>query len=100
MPLKVPDGDVLGSFATYAREPRRPEPEQLEMVEAYASIVALGLDNVHHKTELAASYEAAVLALTSALESATTTPARTRPRPRTWCARSARGSACPRVRSR
>ena len=48
--------------------PCRPTPEQLELVEAYASIVALGLDNVRRKAELAASYEAAVLALTSALD--------------------------------
>ena len=68
VPLKLPDGAVLGTFATYAGEPLRPEPEQVEMVEAHASIVALGLDNVHHKAELAASYEAAVLALTSALD--------------------------------
>ena len=68
VPLKLPDGDVLGSFATYSGDPGTPTPEQLELVEAYASIVALGLDNVQRKTELAASYEAAVLALTSALE--------------------------------
>ena len=51
-------------------EPRRsrPTPEQIETVEAYASIVALGLDSVRRKAELAASYESAVLALTSALD--------------------------------
>ncbi len=68
VPLRLPGGDVLGTFATYSDEPFAPAPEQVELVEAYASIVALGLDNVRRKAEIAASYEAAVLGLTSALD--------------------------------
>ena len=68
VPLKLPDGSVLGTFANYSRDVREPSSEQLELTEAYASIVALGLDNVHRQAELARSYESAVLALTSALD--------------------------------
>ena len=68
VPLRVPDGTILGTFATYLEYPFAPDPEQIETVEAYASIVALGLDSVRRKAELAASYESAVLALTSALD--------------------------------
>ena len=68
VPLRLPGGAVLGTFATYSDEPFAPSPEQVEVVEAYASIVALGLDNVRRKAELAASYEAAVVGLTSALD--------------------------------
>ncbi len=68
VPLRLPDGAVLGTFATYLDRPFTPTSEQIETVEAYASIVALGLDSVRRKAELAASYEAAVLALTSALD--------------------------------
>ena len=68
VPLRLPDGTVLGTFATYLDRPFAPEPEQIETVEAYASIVALGLDSVRRKADLAASYESAVLALTSALD--------------------------------
>ncbi len=68
VPLRLPDGAVLGTFATYLDRPFAPDDEQIETVEAYASIVALGLDSVRRKAELAASYESAVLALTSALD--------------------------------
>jgi diguanylate cyclase (GGDEF)-like protein len=68
VPLKLPDGSVLGTFANYSTEVFEPSPEQVELTEAYASIVALGLDNVHRQAELARSYESAVLALTSALD--------------------------------
>lgn len=68
VPMKLPGGTVLGTFATYAREPRIPSADEVAMVEAYASIVALGLDNISRKAELAASYESTVLALTSALD--------------------------------
>ncbi|MFL5870319.1 MAG: HD domain-containing phosphohydrolase [Solirubrobacterales bacterium] len=68
VPLKLPDGSVLGTFANYSTEVFEPTREQVELTEAYASIVALGLDNVHRQAELARSYESAVLALTSALD--------------------------------
>jgi diguanylate cyclase (GGDEF)-like protein len=68
VPLRLPDGTVLGTFATYRDAPFAPDAEQIETVEAYASIVALGVDSVRRKAELAASYESAVLALTSALD--------------------------------
>ena len=69
VPLKLPDGDVLGSFRHLLRPiPAGRPPSSSSSVEAYASIVALGLDNLRRKTELAASYEAAVLAFTSALD--------------------------------
>jgi diguanylate cyclase (GGDEF)-like protein len=68
VPLRLPDGTVLGTFATYREIPHAPDQEQIETLEAYASIVALGVDSVRRKAELAASYESAVLALTSALD--------------------------------
>jgi diguanylate cyclase (GGDEF)-like protein len=68
VPLLLGDGTVLGTFANYSTEVYEPSGESLTLTEAYASIVALGLDNVLRQSELARSYESAVLALTSALD--------------------------------
>lgn len=68
VPLLVRDGNVLGTFATYGEEPGEPTPEQVEMISAHASLVALGLERLRHDEELRGSYEAVVLALSSALD--------------------------------
>jgi diguanylate cyclase (GGDEF)-like protein len=68
VPLMLADGTVLGTFANYSAEVYEPSSEKVALTEAYASIVALGLDNVLRQAELARSYESVVLALTSALD--------------------------------
>jgi diguanylate cyclase (GGDEF)-like protein len=68
VPLLLADGTVLGTFANYSTDVYEPSAERVALTEAYASIVALGLDNVLRQAELARSYESAVLALTSALD--------------------------------
>lgn len=68
VPLLLPRGDLLGTFATYGDAPGAPEPGTLELAEAHASLVALGLDRLRQQERLHESYEAVVLALSSALE--------------------------------
>ena len=68
VPLLLSDGTVLGTFASYSSAVDEPSGERIALTEAYASIVALGLDNVLRQAELARSYESAVLALSSALD--------------------------------
>lgn len=68
VPLRLHEGDVLGTFATYDVHPSRPEPEAVELTEAHASLVALGLDRLHREQRLSESYESVVIALSSALD--------------------------------
>ena len=59
---------MLGTFAAYDDRPGVPDPDQLELAEAHASLVALGLDRLVREERLSESYEAVVLALSSALD--------------------------------
>jgi len=68
VPLRVSDGSVLGTFAVYHAHPYQPTPEELELAGSYATVVALGLDRLSTQSHLAASYEAVVVALSSALD--------------------------------
>jgi hypothetical protein len=68
VPLRLAGGPVLGTFAAYDDRPGVPDPGQLELAEAHASLVALGLDRLGREEELSRSYEAVVLALSSALD--------------------------------
>ena len=68
VPLRLPGGPVLGTFAAYDDRPGAPDPGQLELAEAYASLVALGLDRIGREARLSESYEAVVVALSSALD--------------------------------
>lgn len=43
MPIKSPDGVVLGTFGTYFRETRKPSPEELKGIEILAAAAALAL---------------------------------------------------------
>ena len=43
MPIKSPDGKILGTFGTYYRDCRPPTPEEREGVEVLASAAALAL---------------------------------------------------------
>jgi GAF domain-containing protein len=44
MPIKSPEGVVLGTFGTYFRERREPTPQEREAVEVLASAAALVID--------------------------------------------------------
>ncbi|MDX6666433.1 MAG: hypothetical protein QOG68_2639, partial [Solirubrobacteraceae bacterium] len=68
VPLKLADGTVLGTFAVYHSEPYEPSPEELELAASYAYVVALGLDRLCSQATVAASYEAVVVALSTALD--------------------------------
>ncbi len=68
VPLRLSGGPVLGTFAAYGEVPGAPEPGDLELAEAHASLVALGLDRLRREERLSESYEAVVVALSSALD--------------------------------
>lgn len=68
VPLRLPRGDVLGTFATYSTEPNEPDQELVELASAHASLVALGLDRLRREERLSESYQAVVVALSSALD--------------------------------
>jgi diguanylate cyclase (GGDEF)-like protein len=68
VPLKLPAGDTLGTFATYHTDAHEPDPELVELARAHASLVALGLDRLRREERLSESYEAVVVALSSALD--------------------------------
>jgi diguanylate cyclase (GGDEF)-like protein len=68
VPLKVADGTVLGTFAVYHSEPYTPDPAEIDLAASYAGVVALGLDRLRSQATMAASYEAVVIALSSALD--------------------------------
>ncbi len=68
VPLRLSGGPVLGTFAAYDGRPGVPAPGQLELAEAHASLVALGLDRLWREERLSESYEAVVMALSSALD--------------------------------
>jgi GAF domain-containing protein len=45
VPIKSPEGRVLGTFGTYFRDRRLPEPTERKVVERLAAAAALVLDN-------------------------------------------------------
>ncbi len=69
VPVSLPDGCVLGVFASYSDQLGEPGDDALTAVQEYAPIVALGLESIRRQSELARNYESIVLALTSALDS-------------------------------
>jgi diguanylate cyclase (GGDEF)-like protein len=50
VPLNAPDGRTIGTFATYADRAYAPSIQQVELAQAYAAIVALGLDGISRLT--------------------------------------------------
>ncbi|MCW2968353.1 MAG: diguanylate cyclase and metal dependent phosphohydrolase [Solirubrobacteraceae bacterium] len=68
VPLRLDDGTVLGGFAVYHEDVHEPSADELEVAGSYASVVALGLDRLRSQASVAASYEAVVVALSSALD--------------------------------
>ena len=51
VPLQLPDGTVLGTFAVYHDVPYEPPPEELELAHSYAAVVALGLGRLRDLVE-------------------------------------------------
>jgi diguanylate cyclase (GGDEF)-like protein len=68
VPVKLPAGPTLGTFATYTDIPHSPTGDELELAQAHASLVALGLERIQHGQQLTESYESVILALSSALD--------------------------------
>lgn len=68
VPLCLPEGDVIGTFATYSDEPREPDEAEVDLTRAHASLVALGLERLRSEERLHESYEAVVVALSAALD--------------------------------
>jgi diguanylate cyclase (GGDEF)-like protein len=48
MPIKAPDGQVLGTFALYGPRPRRPLPEHLKLMEDGARLAGIAIER--HRT--------------------------------------------------
>jgi diguanylate cyclase (GGDEF)-like protein len=48
MPIKAADGDVLGTFALYGPEPRRPQPEHLTLMHDGARLAGIAIER--HRT--------------------------------------------------
>ena len=44
MPIKGADGAVLGTFALYGRQPRRPSPEHLELMQDSARLAGIAIE--------------------------------------------------------
>src|SRR6267143_4746494 len=44
-PILAADGQVLGTFALYYREPRRPRPQDLEVLEQIAAVAAVAIQH-------------------------------------------------------
>ncbi len=68
VPLKLPDGQILGSFAVYHRDVYEPSIADIELGASLATVVALGLDRLRAQANLAESYESVVVALGRALD--------------------------------
>jgi diguanylate cyclase (GGDEF)-like protein len=68
VPLRLADGTILGTFAVYHAEPYEPDQSEIDLACSYAGVVALGLDRLRSQASVAASYEAVVVALSSALD--------------------------------
>ncbi len=68
VPLTLADGRALGLFVGYARRTDRPGESALGQAAAAGSAIALGLDRLRAESDLAARYQAVVVALTAALD--------------------------------
>jgi diguanylate cyclase (GGDEF)-like protein/putative nucleotidyltransferase with HDIG domain len=68
VPLTLSDGTILGTFAVYHDEPYEPDQGELDLAASYAGVVALGLDRLRTQATVTASYEAVVVALSTALD--------------------------------
>jgi len=68
MPLRLERGDVLGTFAVYPDEAGAPSTEDLRLAEAYAAMVALGLESIDRQRRLADGASALVGVLAAALD--------------------------------
>jgi two-component system cell cycle sensor histidine kinase/response regulator CckA len=54
-PIAVQDGSLVGTFAIYYREPRKPEAEHLRLIAHATHLVALAIERDRDKTELRAA---------------------------------------------
>src|SRR5205085_12529507 len=68
IPLRLPDGPVLGHFLAFSRDREGPDERTLELASAFGSVIALALDRLTRQWGLAARYQAVVVALSSALD--------------------------------
>jgi len=56
-PVRDATGEVRATFGVYYREPRAPQPYELQLIERTARVVAIALDRDRHERELRASEE-------------------------------------------
>lgn len=68
VPLIAADERALGLFVAYGRASDGPGQETLGLAAAYGSLIAIGLDRLREESDVAARYQAVVVALTSALD--------------------------------
>jgi two-component system cell cycle sensor histidine kinase/response regulator CckA len=54
-PIALQDGSLVGTFAMYYREPRKPEAEHLRLIAHATHLVALAIERDRDKTELRAA---------------------------------------------
>jgi len=47
-PIRSADGDVLGTFAFYYREPKEPSSEEIELIETAADLAGLAIERSHY----------------------------------------------------
>jgi diguanylate cyclase (GGDEF)-like protein/PAS domain S-box-containing protein len=50
--IKAADGAALGTFAAYSREPRAPQPEELQLMEAACRIAGIAIERVRAQEAL------------------------------------------------
>ena len=53
VPVRSADGTVLGTFATYRREPHQPDAEEIAFVERIAILAGLAIDRERRENQLA-----------------------------------------------
>lgn len=51
-PIAAADGKVLGTFAMYYREPRKPTPQDMEIIEAAARLAGIAIEHKRMEGEL------------------------------------------------
>lgn len=51
-PIRIAQGDVLGTFAVYYREPRAPEDEDLDVIDSFAHLAGLAIELDRHRYRL------------------------------------------------
>ncbi len=67
-PIRGHDGRVLGTFAMYYREPRRPRERELKLIESASDLAAVVLEHVHAQAALQCAEERERLLLESTTE--------------------------------